>query len=250
MSAFLRCIALVSAVTIGAGIPAGPASIAQPKVIEVPQKRSKPQCVEFPPVLVGDFRQTLTYDVGGLKQIHVTKGRLTWRSQGTGMRATDTRVWPDVTIGSKGWRDYHAKARCPVHDYAIDEGELTVHTEETLESPLTTCHGTGMTPYDAKAVLQLTSTLYLADNGYLLTIGAPDTKLGKNTVTGECVDQRGRKTQYAPIDKQTSPNIIWILDRKGTFVYGVHGGIEPPIATPGRSMLSARWDFAAPSPSP
>lgn len=248
MSAFLRCIALVSAVAIGAGIPAGPASIAQPRVIEVPQKRPKPQCVEFPPVLVGNFRQTLTYDVTGLKQIHVTKGRLTWRGQGSTSAGSWRRVNPDGTMGSKGYREFFANARCPVQFYSLEEGELTVHTEETLESPLTTCRGTGETSYDARRVLSFPSAaLYLADNGYLLTLGVPDTRLGKNPVTGECVDSRRRKTPYAPIDKQTSPNMIWILDRKGTFVYGVHGEIDPPIAAPGRSMLSADWHFAAPS---
>lgn len=250
MGACVRYVAIVNAAVLGAGLPSGPAPIAQPRTVEVPQKRSRPNCVEFPATLVGNFRQTLTYGAGGFKQTHVTTGRLTWRSQGTGWGASDSKVWPDGTVGSKGWRDYHAKARCPVVDYAIDEGQLTVHTEETLESPLTTCHGTGVTEYDAKAVLQLTSRLYLADNGYLVTIGAPDTSLGKNTVTGECVDQRGRKTRYAPVDRQTNPNLIWILDRKGTFVYGVHGAIEPPIAAPGASMISARWDFAAPAPGP
>ena len=69
---------------------------------------------------------------------------------------------------------------------------------------LTTCHGIGTTPYDAKAVLQLTSMLYLADNGYLLSDRRPtgeehrEPRQMQTTQTQDPVHTEYRQTRRAP----------------------------------------------------
>ncbi len=253
MNKLSTVVSVIAAVVLVAGACPSPAFAAgKSKIIEMPSKKpAKPKCVEQPPRLDGNFTQVLHYNVGGLKESYTTTGRLTWKKQiDTLPPLPMAKPAAEGLPGSKAYRDFHAKARCPVAQYAIDSGELTVETVSNADTQLATCNGTGTTSYDAVAVLAPTSNLYVADNGYLLTIGAPDTRMGVNTVQGECISKfDGTRFAFEPIAKQTSPNIIWILDRQGPVRYGVHGKINPAISAPGHKMLTAKWDFADPAPN-
>lgn len=237
MSAFLRCVAQVALLSVAALSPFGPAPSAQQKIIEPPHKRPRPQCVEYPPELVGSFKQTLMFKQGGIKQTDVTNGRITWKKHSV-KKEPPTSPWPLVN-------KFFEKARCPVSTYLISGGDLTVDTEVSYEGPME-CEGRGQTSYEAHPVLFNMSILFIADNGYQLSIGAADTDMGKNVVTKMCKERGGRRTPFPPIEEQRNPNFIQIQDRSGTFVYGVHGEINPAISVSPTYKLTARWDFAAP----
>lgn len=250
MNKLSTVVSVIGAVVLVVGACSGLA-FAAGKVIEVPSKKpAKPKCVQQPPRLDGTFTQVLRYDVVGLKESYTTTGRLTWKQIDTLPPLPMTTPAAEGLPGSKAYRDFHSKARCPVAQYAIDSGELTVETVTHSDTSLATCDGTGTTNYEAVTVLAPTSNLYVSENGYLLTIGAPDVRMGVNTVRGECISKMdGKKFAFEPIAKQTSPNIIWILDRQGPLRYGVRGEINPAISAPGHKMLTAEWHFADPAPN-
>lgn len=241
MSAFLRCVAQVALLSVAALSPLGPAPSAQQKIIEPPHKRPRPQCVEYPPELVGSFKQTLTFEQGEIRQTDITNGQITWTKKFT--RKTSPLDTEPV------WVKFFAKARCPVSIYFVTKGGLTVDTDVSYEGPME-CQGRGQATYDAQPVLLGMSILFIADNGYLLNIGAGDTDMGKNVVTKMCKESGGRRKPFPPIQEQRNPNFIQIQDRSGPFVYGVHGGIDPAISVSPTYKLTARWDFAAPTVAP
>lgn len=219
----------------------------QSKIIEMPRKtQAKAQCTKYPPRLDGEFTQVLNYEVGGLKETHTTKGRITWLQEVDELPPLPSRAGAsDGMVGSKAWTDFHAKARCPVQSYRVSGGELAVETVAYMDSSLATCDGKGTANYDAAAVLEGYSALYIADGAYLLTMGSPDVRMGVDNVSGECRDKlSGKKFAYEPVARQINPNMIWILDRRGPVTRGVHGEISPAISAPSRKKLTARWDFA------
>jgi hypothetical protein len=231
------------AVILVTATPWGPAPTAQTRVIEVPQKRPKLDCVKYPPELVGTFKQTLVFERGDHVQTDVTTGSVTWKLQDVSRESHQPKGDP--------WAKFYAKAKCPVHFYMVSQGELMVDTEVHYERPMS-CQGRGRTPnpYDARQVLFMYSAIFIADNGYLINIGAGDTDMGKNTVTKTCKDRDGRRSTFSPIEEQMNPNFIRIQDRTGPYVYGVHGSIDTPIKVSPNHTITARWDFAAPSPAP
>lgn len=222
---------------------------AKPKMIAVPQK---PKCIRSAPRLDGNFTQVLVYEMGAIKATYTTTGRLTWVEETDVLLALPggTSVARDGEIGSKAWKDFHAKARCPVQTYRLTAGELSVESVSHMDSSLAKCDGKGTVPYDAVAALGSWSALYIAGGAYLLTIGSPDVRLGVDEVKGECVSKlTGDKFAFEPVGRQKDPNLVYILDRRGPITYGVHGEIRPAIPALGQSKVTATWDFADAAPN-
>lgn len=227
------------------------ASIAagEPKMYTLPQK---PKCIRSAPRLHGNFTQVLVYEMGAIKATYTTSGRVTWVEENDdGLTALPgSPVARDGVVGSKAWKDFHDKAKCPIQTYRLSAGELSVESVSHMDSSLVTCDGKGTVPYDAVASLGDWSALYIAGGTYLLTMGSPDVRLGVDKVKGQCVSKlTGEKIPFEPVGRQKDPNLIYILDRRGPIAHGVHGEIKPAIPAPGETKVTARWSFADAAPN-
>lgn len=224
----------------------------KPKMITFPQKQpQEPRCIRSAPRLDGNFTQVLVYEMGGIKNTFTTRGRVTWVEDPEALPLLPgTPVAKDGQVGSKAWKDFHDKAKCPVQTYRLSAGELSVESVSHMDSSLVTCDGNGTVTYDAVASLGDWSALYIVDGAYLLSMGSPDVRLGVDEVKGICVSKlTSDKFAFEPVGHQTDPNFVYILDRRGPVRYGVHGEINPAIPAPSHKRVTASWDFADAAPN-
>lgn len=226
---------------------------AQSKIITIPQKAEKrPSCPVYAERLDGQFTQTRSLNISGLKQTETSKGRLTWVKDDQ----DELRPLPNVggsrnirgegIPGSKAWWEFHDKAKCPVQRYRIADGEIEVKVESESRGigGAGGCKGSGDMKFAADPLKAL-SNLYVSENGYLLSLGAPDTMLPQGNIVGECTVPGGKRHSWdSPVH-----NSIMILDRRAAVVYGVNGEIDPAIDVGGGWKMGAKWSFADPKPN-
>ena len=250
MTRAARGLSVVTAAALGMlGCLGASLAAAKPKLITVPRA---PKCIRSAPRLDGNFKQVLVYESGAINATYTTTGRLTWVEETDVLLALPggSSVAGDGEIGSKAWKDFHARAKCPVQTYRLSAGELSVESVSHMDSSLVKCDGRGTVPYDAVTALGSWSALYIAGGAYLLTMGSPDVRLGVDEVKGECISKlTGDRFAFQPVGRQKDPNLVYILDRRGSITYGVHGEINPAIPAPGQSKVTATWDFADAAPN-
>jgi hypothetical protein len=102
------------------------------------------------------------------------------------------------------------------------------------------CTGRAEQTFDASA-LKRYSALYLGPQGYLITLGAPETDIPDTTASGEC---RFPGVGVRPWTSPVNQNVIMLLDKRGEFTDGVVRGQFSEPAGAGWTH-SGSWSFTA-----
>ena len=207
-------------------------------------------CPAAPERLGGTYTETRVQDFGATKRTYQNTVTLTWiKDRQDPLPPLPNSRQVDGMPGSRAWTEFHAGASpsCPVQPYRIEGGEIHFKLDGksgAIGGP-GGCEGKADATFNADALKDL-STLYIGEQGYLLTLGAPDYAMPQTTIKGTCIVPGGRTHA---LDSPVNDNAIVLLDQRGPFTGEVAGEINPPMALPGGWTHSAKWRFAGPSPA-
>ena len=209
-----------------------------------PPAQQSETCAPHPARLEGVY--TDTREIGGvMAQSFVNTVRITWVAETDNLPPLPgSGVQPDGMLGSRAWRAFHQgeTAACPVTSYVVESGSVNLKLDTKnigLGGP-GECTGHADQTFNANA-LKRYSALYLGRQGYLITLGAPDSDIPDTTASGECRFPGGAtKAWTSPVNS----NVIMLLDKRGQFADGVVRGQFSEPAGAGWTH-SGSWSFTA-----